>query len=92
MRRQSGLVLMRVKTLDERDLIWRLPSQVVPPVRRVVANAERGALPIRVDIQRRDEVPLWIERATVCDSEWAVRSGFPIGCHTLMMRTRPLSR
>ena len=79
MRRQPGLALIRVKTLDQRDLIWGLSSQVVPPMRRVIAHAERGALPIPVDMPRRDEVVLRVERAPVCDGEWMMRNGVPDG-------------
>lgn len=75
MRRQSRLALIRVETLDQRDFIWRLSAEVVPPVRRVVAHAERGPLPIGVDVPRRDEVLLRVERAPVCDGERVVRDG-----------------
>jgi hypothetical protein len=79
MRRQPRLALIRVKTLDESDLIRRLSPQVVPLVRRVVTHAQRSALPIRVDVPCRDEVLFRFESAPVCDCEGMVRNGVPDG-------------
>jgi len=75
MRRQPRLALIRVETFDKCNLVWCLSTQVVPLVGSVVAHAERGALPVRIDVARWDEVSLWIERAPVCDSERVVCDG-----------------
>ena len=77
MRRQPRLAFIRVETLDQSNLIWRLPTKVVPLVRGVVANAKRGPLSVSVDMPDRKEVLLGIERAPICDGEWVVRDGVP---------------
>ena len=79
MRRQPRLAFVRVETLDQSNLIWRLPTKVVPLVRGVVANAERGPLSVRVDMPGRDEVFLRIERAPICNGEWVVCDGVTDG-------------
>jgi hypothetical protein len=79
MRRQPRLPLIRVKTLDQSDLIRRLFPQVVPCVQRVVTYAERGALPIPVEVPRRDEVLLWLESAPVGNRKGMVCNGVPDG-------------
>ena len=79
MRCQPRLALVRVETLDQRNFLWRLPAQVVPTVRRVVAHAERGSLPVRIDVPCRNEVLLWFERAPIRDGERVVRDGISDG-------------
>jgi hypothetical protein len=73
MRCQPRLALVRVETLYQRNFLWRLSAQVVPAVRRVVAHAERGTLPVRRDVPCRDKVLLWFERAPIRDGERVVR-------------------
>lgn len=79
MRRQPRLALVRVETLDQRHLVWRLTTEVVPLVRRIIAHAERGTLPVRVYVPGRHKVLLRVERAPVRDGERVVRDGVPYG-------------
>jgi len=75
MRCQPRLAFVRVETLDQRNFLRRLSAQVVPTVRRVVTHAERGPLPVRIDVPCRNKVLLWFERAPIRDGERVVRDG-----------------
>jgi hypothetical protein len=79
MRCQPCLALVRIETLNQGHLVWCLFTEVIPLVRRVVAHAERAPLSVPIDVPRRHEVFLRIERAPVCDGEWVVCDGVSYG-------------
>ena len=69
---ESRPILLRVVTLDERDLVRGLTREVPPLVLGVVAHRVRAAGAVRVDEVHRDEVAL-VEVAPVRDRERLVR-------------------
>ena len=80
MRRQPRLVRLRVITLDQRDLLRSLSTQIVPLelVRGVVVHPVGRARAVGVDELDGDEIPR-VEGAPIGDGEGVVGNGIGDG-------------
>ena len=75
MRGQPGLAIVCVEALDQDDLFWRLVTEVVPAVPRVVLDAECRALAVTVDVPGGDEVNVRFDRTPISNSERVMSDG-----------------
>ena len=75
MRRQPRLIRIRIKALNQRHLLRRLPAQKIPRQLVVVLYGEGAALAVGVDEAHGDERALDVECAVVGYGEGVVRDG-----------------